>query len=91
MINSLKILFLGLFCLCSLLKISYSAQQITGEIGVRTSLRVCADPNNLPYSNQNEEGYENKIADLFAKKLGNKTPLQKMVFPIKKSVCNLYS
>ena len=71
MINSLKILFLGLFCLCSLLKISYSAQQITGEIGVRTSLRVCADPNNLPYSNQNEEGYENKIADLFAKKLGN--------------------
>ena len=37
----------------------------------KTTLRICADPNNLPYSNQNNEGYENKIADLFAKKLGN--------------------
>ncbi|HET7623206.1 MAG TPA: substrate-binding domain-containing protein [Gemmatimonadaceae bacterium] len=28
--------------------------------------RVCADPNNLPYSNRAGEGFENKIADLFA-------------------------
>ncbi len=33
-------------------------------------LRVCADPNNLPLSNQRGEGYENKIAELFAKELG---------------------
>ncbi|MGH8728351.1 MAG: substrate-binding domain-containing protein [Burkholderiales bacterium] len=33
-------------------------------------LRVCADPNNLPLSNKNKEGYENKIAELLAKDLG---------------------
>ena len=27
-------------------------------------LRVCADPNNLPFSNQRGEGFENKIAEL---------------------------
>ncbi len=32
--------------------------------------RVCADPNNLPYSNQKLEGFENKLADLLAKELG---------------------
>ncbi len=32
--------------------------------------RVCADPNNLPYSNQNRDGFENKIAELFARELG---------------------
>jgi len=29
-------------------------------------LRVCADPNNLPFSNQKLEGFENKLADLIA-------------------------
>ncbi len=33
-------------------------------------LRVCADPRNLPYSNEAGEGFENKLAELFAKKLG---------------------
>ena len=33
-------------------------------------LTVCQDPNNLPFSNAKGEGYENKIAELFAKKLG---------------------
>ena len=32
-------------------------------------LRVCADPNNLPFSNDKGEGFENKIAELFAAKL----------------------
>jgi quinoprotein dehydrogenase-associated probable ABC transporter substrate-binding protein len=32
-------------------------------------LRVCADPNNLPFSNRREEGFENKIADLIAREL----------------------
>ncbi len=35
-------------------------------------LKVCADPYMLPFSNQKEEGYENKIAQLLAKKLGLK-------------------
>lgn len=34
------------------------------------TFRVCADPNNLPYSNDKLEGFENKIASLFAKDLG---------------------
>ena len=71
MFNSLKIFLVGFFYLIFSLGISYSAQEITGEFGAKTSLRICADPNNLPYSNQKLEGYENKIADLFAKKLGN--------------------
>ncbi|HEX8685816.1 MAG TPA: quinoprotein dehydrogenase-associated putative ABC transporter substrate-binding protein, partial [Pyrinomonadaceae bacterium] len=29
-------------------------------------LRVCADPNNLPFSNERGEGFENKIAELLA-------------------------
>lgn len=32
--------------------------------------RVCSDPNNLPFSNQQGEGFENKIAELFARDLG---------------------
>ena len=31
-----------------------------------TALRVCSDPNNLPFSNSKEEGFENRIADLIA-------------------------
>jgi mxaJ protein len=33
-------------------------------------LRVCADPNSMPLSNEAGEGYENKLAELFAEKLG---------------------
>jgi mxaJ protein len=32
-------------------------------------LRVCADPNNLPFSNQRLQGFENKIADVVASEL----------------------
>jgi mxaJ protein len=31
-----------------------------------TALRVCADPNNLPFSNERREGFENRIAELIA-------------------------
>lgn len=33
-------------------------------------LRVCADPDNLPFSNQRLEGFENRIAEVIAKELG---------------------
>ena len=45
----------------------------------RDALRVCADPNNLPFSNEGQEGYENKIAELFAQTLG--LPLEYTWFP----------
>jgi mxaJ protein len=33
-------------------------------------LRVCGDPDNLPFSNKKLEGFENKIAEVIAKELG---------------------
>jgi mxaJ protein len=33
-------------------------------------LRVCADPNNLPFSNDRMQGFENRIADLIARDRG---------------------
>ena len=35
-------------------------------------LRVCADPNNLPFSNEKGEGFENKFVELLAQKLDRK-------------------
>ena len=36
----------------------------------RKALRVCQDPNNLPFSNRKLEGFENKIAELLGRDLG---------------------
>jgi mxaJ protein len=36
----------------------------------RDALRVCQDPNNLPFSNDKKEGIENRIAEVFGKALG---------------------
>src|SRR5690349_13933089 len=33
-----------------------------GPVAAPDVLRVCADPNNLPFSNAREEGFENRIA-----------------------------
>lgn len=45
----------------------------------RSAFRVCADPANLPLSSEDQTGFENKIADLFAEKLG--VPVQYTWFP----------
>jgi len=42
-------------------------------------LRICADPRNLPFSNDKGEGFENKLGELFAEKLQKK--LDYMYFP----------
>ena len=44
----------------------------TADIADRNALKVCADPNNLPFSNQKGEGFENKIAELMGAALGVK-------------------
>lgn len=36
------------------------------------TLRICADPNNLPFSNDRGEGFENRIAKVLASELGMK-------------------
>lgn len=35
-------------------------------VAAESELRICADPDNLPFSNQKQEGFENKIAALLA-------------------------
>jgi quinoprotein dehydrogenase-associated probable ABC transporter substrate-binding protein len=42
----------------------------SGELVDAKTFRVCADPRNLPFSNEAGEGFENKLAELFARKLG---------------------
>lgn len=42
----------------------------TSEAVDQAALRVCSDPNNLPFSNEAGEGFENRIAELFAAELG---------------------
>jgi quinoprotein dehydrogenase-associated probable ABC transporter substrate-binding protein len=41
-----------------------------GPAGASGVLRVCSDPNNLPYSNDRGEGFENEIAALVARDMG---------------------
>ena len=45
----------------------------------RTALRVCADPANMPFSNEAGEGFENKIAEIVAAEL--KIPVEYTWFP----------
>jgi mxaJ protein len=40
------------------------------RVGSGATLRVCSDPNNLPFSNSRREGFENRLADLLARDLG---------------------
>jgi quinoprotein dehydrogenase-associated probable ABC transporter substrate-binding protein len=53
--------------------------QTQGEILARTELRVCADPNDLPFSNDKGEGYENKTAELVGRELN--LPVRFVFFP----------
>jgi quinoprotein dehydrogenase-associated probable ABC transporter substrate-binding protein len=45
----------------------------------RTALRVCADPANMPFSNDKGEGFENKVAEIVAAEL--KVPVEYTWFP----------
>ena len=44
----------------------------TADIADRSALKVCADPNDLPFSDEKKEGFENKIAELIGGALGLK-------------------
>ena len=65
--------------LVAALPIAAVALAQTGELVDRSALRVCADPSNLPFSNQKEEGFENKIARLIGDEL--KLPVSYVWFP----------
>ncbi len=67
--------------------IYYRGLALIGVIGLSTGVladdgpafRVCADPNNLPFSARTQEGLENKIAEIWARELG--LPLEYTWFP----------
>jgi quinoprotein dehydrogenase-associated probable ABC transporter substrate-binding protein len=48
----------------------------TGDLSIELVdpkvLRVCADPRNMPFSNEKGEGFENKLSELFSEKLQKK-------------------
>lgn len=56
-----------------------AAAQSTSEAVDPSALRVCADPGNLPFSNKEEAGFENRIAELLAAELG--VPVRYTWFP----------
>jgi mxaJ protein len=47
-----------------------AAPQSAGLSTGRDRLMVCSDPNNLPFSNRERQGFENKVIELVAKDLG---------------------
>jgi quinoprotein dehydrogenase-associated probable ABC transporter substrate-binding protein len=51
----------------------------SGELVDPKTFRVCADPRNLPFSDEAGGGFENKLAALFAQKLGE--PASYTYFP----------
>ena len=70
-------LCLAALCLGFLTPFTAYAQR--AELISRTELRVCADPSNLPFSNREEQGFENKIAELIGADMG--VPLDYVWFP----------
>jgi quinoprotein dehydrogenase-associated probable ABC transporter substrate-binding protein len=70
---------LGAVSFAALLVATATVRAQTTDLVSRTALRVCADPANMPFSNEAGEGFENKIAELLAADL--KLPLEYTWFP----------
>jgi mxaJ protein len=51
--------------------VSAASMAISAAAANADALRVCADPNNLPFSDQAGQGFENKIVELIARDLGS--------------------
>jgi len=79
----LLISFVGIFAAIVGRDVSWAQMNDGNDLSIELVdprvLRVCADPRNLPFSNENGEGFENKLAELFAAKLQKK--LDYMYFP----------
>ncbi len=75
---SAKTLVLTLVCALGLTTGSVFAQ--TSDLVSKVAFRVCADPANLPMSHENGAGFENKLAEMFADKLG--LPVQYSWYPM---------
>jgi quinoprotein dehydrogenase-associated probable ABC transporter substrate-binding protein len=53
-----------------LLALLTAALAASVEAAAPPVLRICADPNNMPYSNELEQGFENELARMIAKDFG---------------------
>ena len=56
--------FILTLSLVMLLTMDVKSRESAIEAVDTENLRVCADPSNLPFSNEKGEGFENAIADL---------------------------
>ncbi|MFD1474592.1 substrate-binding domain-containing protein [Ancylobacter polymorphus] len=56
--------------LLALAAFPHAASAQVADLVDRSTLRVCADPANMPFTNEDGQGFENKIAELMAEKLG---------------------
>jgi len=66
-------------CVASSAARAQTKDDLSFELVDPNVLRVCADPRNLPFSNEKGEGFENKLAEIFAEKLHKK--LDYVFFP----------
>ena len=57
-------------CSASLKRLLVFAALLACHGATARELKVCADPNNLPFSNALQQGFENRIVDIVAKDLG---------------------
>jgi mxaJ protein len=56
---------------CFSVVVSVIAMMVGATAANAAVLRVCADPNNLPFSDQAGRGFENKVVELIARDLGS--------------------
>ena len=68
----------GLACAIGLCAATFAAAQVA-DLRSTTAFRVCADPANAPMSVKDGDGFENRLAELFAEQLG--LPLTYFWFP----------
>ena len=71
---------LGLCMCCTAIAAMFLCEKVLAQAAERPELsielidpkvlRVCADPNNMPFSTDKGEGFENKLAELLAERLG---------------------
>jgi quinoprotein dehydrogenase-associated probable ABC transporter substrate-binding protein len=74
--HCLRTFLLAVLGLLGGLNISRAQTNESGDLSIELVdpkvLRVCADPRNMPFSNEKGEGFENKVAALFAERLQKK-------------------
>lgn len=60
----------GVLTLSAIILLAFSPATLGQVQAPGWEMRVCADPNNMPYTNEAEEGFENRIAEIIADELG---------------------